>query len=369
MDSIRERPVHTVAQTERKSVRFKLSLGRIPLSLLLLLFLLGLAELVARSRYFRAHVISIDIGSRHTQFELQRGRLEMIVADGGQIECIFLGNSMVWRGFNPAAFARTLRKHSGRELRCFNFGVDGMPAASAAAVASVLVQEYKPSYLIYGTDARDYAVPPDAGAAAALQQTPWLRYRLGEFSAVGWLYEHVHLLRYGQTLAHLLQLEDLSLIERDAQNINADNFGFNPDSNVGRYVNTSPLEHQDMRSVRHDLDLLSDYTIYPEHVKGLAEIAALNSASTEVILVGMPVPETYLHFFGQGAEDYERYLALVTETAQEAQIPFVRPRLTGLAPDNGWADYNHLNRSGARAFSHWLAHRMISDETVLIDLR
>src|SRR5690554_5038235 len=137
--------VRRVRQTER-TLRLERPFGAtLLLSLVLLVFVLGSVELIARSRYFKAHVTSIDIGSAHGQFELQRGRLEMVVADGGPIECIFLGNSMVWRGFNPAAFARTLRKHSGRELRCFNFGVDGMPAASAAAVASVLVQEYKPS--------------------------------------------------------------------------------------------------------------------------------------------------------------------------------------------------------------------------------
>jgi hypothetical protein len=351
-------------------VRLQRRFGHLLLfSLLLLLLLLGLAELLARSRYFKAHVMSIDIGSRHTQFELQRGRLEMVVADGGQIECIFLGNSMVWRGFNPAVFARNLRKQTGHGLRCFNFGVEGMPAASAAEVASVLVQEYEPRYLIYGTDARDYAIAPDAPEVVALQETRWLRYRLGDFSVSGWLYEHIHLLRYAETLEHLLRLQNPSLIERDAQHLNADNYGFNADRTVERHVHTSPLAHQDISSVREDLALLSDYTIHPEHVEGLAKIVALNSASTEVIVVGMPVPESSLQFFSQGTEAYERFLALVAETAQEAHVPFVWPRPDVAVPDNGWADYSHLNRTGARAFTHWLAHRMVSDETALIDWR
>ena len=45
----------------------------------------------------------------------------------------FLGNSMVWRGFDPQAFAQAYQAQRGQALRCFNFGVDAMPAAGAGA--------------------------------------------------------------------------------------------------------------------------------------------------------------------------------------------------------------------------------------------
>lgn len=357
--------VRRVRQTER-TLRLERPFGAtLLLSLVLLVFVLGSVELIARSRYFKAHVTSIDIGSAHGQFELQRGRLEMVVADGGPIECIFLGNSMVWNGFSPAVFARTIHRETGREMRCFNFGVDGMPPSGAAAIASVLVEDYHPRYLIYGTDARDYAVPPDARDAVVLLETPWLRYRRGEFSVNGWLYEHVHFLRYRETLGYLLRLEKLYLVERNAMGLNSGAYGFGPSEVVADHVHTSPLGHQDIASVRYYLGLLSDYTIHPENVQALEEIAALNGDGTQVILVEMPIPETYLDFFGQGEEDYDHFVDLLTETAQARNIPFLRRPPAKALPENGWSDYSHLNVSGARIFSHWLGRKLARDGIIL----
>lgn len=325
------------------------------LSLILLAVLVGAAELVVRHRRFRAYVVANDRGSAHNQFEVQLGRLENVAAFRGSIDCIFLGNSMVWRGFDPEAFTRAFQEETGRELRCFNFGVDGMPASSAGVLASILVQDFQPRYLIYGTDARDFAVPVDARDAGVLLDSPWLRYRQGHFSLSGWIYEHVHFYRYRQSLGHLLRLEKTYLFVSGAERTKGDTYGFTGDDTVGAYVSSSPLQHLDLGPVQYYRSILSDYRILPEDVRGLQQIAGLSGEKTQVFIVEMPIPETYLEFFGNGEQDYQSFLSAVQEVAAASQIPFWQTRPLQLIPIDGWVDYSHLNTKGARIFSRWFA--------------
>jgi hypothetical protein len=54
-----------------------------------------------------------------------------------------------------------------------------------------------------------------------------------------------------------------------------------------------------MQPVRYYRDLLSSFEIVPENVRGLKAIVTLKDEQTAVIIVEMPIPETYLDFFGQ----------------------------------------------------------------------
>src|SRR5690606_41957145 len=79
--------------------------------------------------------------------------------------------------------------------------------------------------------------------------------------------------------------------------------------------------------------------------QALEEIAALNGDGTQVILVEMPIPETYPDFFGQGEEDYDRFVDLLTETAQARNIPFLRRPPAKALPENGDRKSTRLNSS------------------------
>ncbi len=120
------------------------------------------------------------IGSRHRQFEIQVARLEKLVREGEPIDCIFLGNSMVWLGVDPLVVNQSFKDKTGQEIHCFNFGVSALPASSAGQIAPMLVKKFYPKVLIYGTIARDYAFPSDAEDAYVVSDTTWLRYPNGE---------------------------------------------------------------------------------------------------------------------------------------------------------------------------------------------
>ena len=112
------------------------------------------------------------MGSRHYQLGHKLALLDAAVKRNGPIDCIMLGSSMVDVGFNPESFQHAYRQATGREIHCFNFGIDASSAASAAALARILIEDYHPRFIIFGTDPRDYAIPStDRDPAAVCMKT------------------------------------------------------------------------------------------------------------------------------------------------------------------------------------------------------
>ena len=329
------------------------------IALVLFSFLLIASEALVRTDQFQSRVINPEMGSRHRQFVIQLNRLNNIVAEEGSIDCIVLGNSMVWLGFDPQAFQKAFQSRAGQGLRCFNFGVDGMPAVSAGALARILAQDYQPRLLIYGTDARDYAVSKEARDAAVLLDMPWVKYRLGKFSVEGWLYEHSYLYRYRKTLRKLLQFDyRTTLRSRNFESNIATRYGFDPDPKVATYIKIPPAQYEQTGHVKYYFDLLSDYRIFPEDFYGLEQILSLNSSVLQVIVIEMPVPDTYLGFFGNEKKDYQLFIEQVGGFSKSKQVPFWQTTPLKLIPDDGWVDYSHLNTNGARIFSEWLGKKV-----------
>jgi hypothetical protein len=326
--------------------------------MILLGLLVGLAEMLFRTNVFESHFIATRRTGRHRQFELQLGRLDSIVAREGSINCIFLGNSMVWRGFDPEAFARGYEKRVGQGMRCFNFGVDGMPVVTAGALARILVKDYHPNLLIYGTDARDYAIPRVSEDATVLLDSPWLRYRLGQFSVQGWVQEHSYLYRYQATLSQVLRFQNRYLFLTASYASNKDNYGFGGDARSKLNVTLPPDQQRDAGQVQHYFALLSDYRMLPENLSGLEQLLDQKGADLQVLIVEMPVPPTYLDFFSRGEQDYRRFIDQVNQMARVKAVQFWPTTQLWLIPEDGWVDYSHLNTTGARIFSNWLGEQL-----------
>jgi hypothetical protein len=72
----------------------------------------------------------------------------------------------------------------------------------------------------------------------------------------------------------------------------------------------------------------------------------------------MPVPDTYYYFFGNGKDDYQRFIDQVNHLAEANEVQFWQTSPLQLIPDDGWVDYTHMNTTGARAFSQWLGQRV-----------
>lgn len=326
---------------------------------LTLIFLAGfliMGELFFRLDAVQDRLTGLRIGSRHHQFEIQLGRLDKLVREGTPIDCIFLGNSMVWLGVDPLVVNRSFQEKTGQEIHCFNFGVSALPASSAGQIARMLVERYHPKVLVYGTFARDYAIPANVEDASAVSDTPWLKYQNGEFSLTGWLYAHSSIYQYkGHMRDFLLNnyLEDV-FVQKDAPAYYA--YGLDPKYNVRVDVRKSP-DYKEIGS-RDPVKWLSQYSIQPENLAGLQQVIQQSERNVDVIVIELPFYETAYEFFLNGKQDYDAYAQQVDLITTASRIPFLRlDEQPQLLPEEWW-DYFHLNLRGAQSYSEWLGNKL-----------
>ena len=329
------------------------------LTLTLLCLLGGAAESVARSDFFQAPLTPPKMGSRHYQLGHKLALLEAEVKQNGPIDCIMVGSSMADVGFNPVAFQEAYQKVTGRDVSCFNFGIDASSAASTAALVKILVEDYHPRFLIVGTDPRDYAIPSDEGEPAVILNTPWVRYRQGNFSVEGWLLDHSYLYRYRQHLGRIIHLNfENTLWSETHLNFPILPNGSTPITKISTYINDPPDPQDDSYEVTYYTEIYSSYQLLDENLTALEDIMEYNKSGTQVIVVEMPVSDGLYYFFGNGEADYKMYVNRVNELADLHHVPFWRTEPLDSIPDNGWSDYSHLNVTGAEIFSTRLGEQV-----------
>jgi hypothetical protein len=325
----------------------------------LFILLAAVGESVARSESIQTVLTPPRMGSRHYQLGHKLFLLDGLVQKKGPLDCIMLGSSMVDTGFDPAAFEMVYREITGRDIHCFNFGIDASSVASTAALTKIIIEDYQPQLLIIGTDPRDYAVPREDPDPAVVLNTPWVAYRQGDFSLDGWLLENSYLYRYRQHLGQLARFQfEGTLWSRTKLKYEILPNGFTPLSQVSTYINDPPEPGDDSFEVRYYTRLYSSYQMLPENLNALEKILKFNGSEQQVILVEMPVADGLYYFFGNREADYNRFLTEVGGLAALHGTPFWQTEPLDLIPDTGWADYSHLNKTGTEIFSIWLGQQV-----------
>ena len=299
------------------------------------------------------------IGSQHRQFEIQVARLDKLVREGESIDCIFLGNSMIWLGVNPLVVDQVFQSRTGREIHCFNFGISALPASSAGQVAFMLIEKYHPKLLIYGTFARDYAIPAEVEDAFVVTDTPWLKYWNGHQNLEGWLYEHSHLFQYK---GHIHDFLFMNYVEDVFVQENApayQSYGLDPKNDIRVDVRTSP----DFESShnRDPVKWLGHFEIQQENLEGLQKIVQQSDTGTQVIVIELPFYETALEFFPHKYDDYMTYVRQIDLITTSTQVPFWHLADVPIITHENWWDYFHLNLRGANLYSEWLGNRLAED--------
>ena len=329
------------------------------LTLVTLLVFIGMAEVVVRTELFQAPLTPPKLGSRHYQLGHKLALLDAEVNKNGPIDCIMTGSSMVDVGFNPVFFQNTYEETNGRKMRCFNLGIDASSAVSTAALAGILIEDYHPRLLIVGTDPRDYVLPLDDRDVTAIMDSPWMRYRLEDFSVDGWLTEISYLYRYRQHLSRLIRFNIKDTLWSDTRlNFPILPNGYTPIDKVNLKVEFPPDPQDTSYELTYYSRIYSSYEMLDVNLNALEEIMEYNEKSVQVIMVEMPVSDGLYYFFGNGEVDYDKFVAQVSELADLHQVPFWRTEPLDFIPDNGWSDYSHLNVNGAEIFSRWLGEQV-----------
>lgn len=304
------------------------------------------------------------LGSEHRQFEQQWHRLEMYQAAHGHVECIMIGDSTVMSDFSPVALGEAYRQQTGEEITCYNFGVGAFSAMGLSLLAEILIREYSPQHLIVGVESLNFTVPRDEQGGADLSRVPWVRYQLGEFTLEGWLYEHTHLYRYlgvlGQLVSSEVDYNVVLLAAADERSVYED--GYAPLQGSGPLAVSEPPDPViDHPYIEHYFSAHSPFRILPENLEALDKILALDNAATCIILVEMPVADTFHTFFGNDEQDYRMFIDTLHTKATAMNVSFWRLDNMQMLPYHTWFNYNHLNSDGALIFSRWLG-KMLAQE-------
>lgn len=328
------------------------------LTVFLLVLLLGMGEWVARLEVFQAPLTPPRLGSRHHQLGYKLALLNEKIRKG-PVDCIMVGSSTVDVGFDPDSFQEGYQKLAGREIYCFNFGIDASSSVSVEALTRILIEDYQPRILIFGTDARDYVVAREDPDTAVVLETPWVNYRQGKFSLEGWLLDHSYLFRYRRHLSRLARFDlDGTLRSYTKDNYGILSNGYHPIQTIATYINDAPDPADDSYEVIYYTRIFSSYQMLDENIAMLEKIMEYGKTGTRVIVVEMPVSDGLYYFFGKGEEDYNRFVSQVDKSATRHRIPFLRTEPLDSIPDDGWSDYSHLNVSGAKIFSTWLGQKL-----------
>lgn len=312
---------------------------------LLLLVLLAVAEVAARTPAVRDALYIPSLGSSSRRFEMQIDGLDRY-AGAAEVECLVLGNSTALMGVDPQALARGHRERTGRDLRCFNFGVSGMTAAAAEAVAPILVKRHRPALLVYVVTARDVGETVDG---PLLANTPWVRYRRGTFSLHGWLADRSAAFRYFLLYRQWLDPRRWPAATSPSGTTAE---GFYP---IEASLPLSPAlwEHTQRAYAEVAGQPLSE-----TELGGFSRLLELSGQGTEIVVVEAPVHPRLQRWARRHSAFYAEALTRLRETARRQHVRFWRVPTWKVVPADGWLDFVHLNRRGAASFSAWLGARI-----------
>jgi hypothetical protein len=322
----------------------------------LLLYLLA-AEMFVRITAVQATLGSPTLGTQHRQFEQQWARLQAYAATRDTIDCLVVGDSTVMSNIAPQELATAYQQQTGETIECYNFGVGAFAVLGLTNLTEILIDEYSPRLIIVGVEALNFTVPWADQQETDLARTAWGRYKRGEFSPIGWLYDHSYLYGYlgvlGQLFTWETNLRDVRQTAVAERQVVVE--GYFPLTETWPFAVDQPpdptIEHPYME---HYFASLSPFRLLPENMAALNALAALNTADTRIMLLEMPVPETFYSFFGNDEQDYHLFVQTVRDTAVAHHIPFLRLDNWHTLPYPLWYNYNHLNIEGAPVFSRWL---------------
>lgn len=316
---------------------------------LALLLFMGIAEGV--TRFYAA----VNPGTRTPSyglesyfFELKMRRLDEMVAKRGGVDIIFLGSSMVNRGMDPEIFEEEYQALTGKPVRSFNMGIPGIKSKDASLLAMILARRYKPNLIVYGTSMRDFDgqfEPKD------ILDNPWVRYKTGQWNLDGWLRDNFLAYRYFLVHRNWMKRDYyIQLEERDFWDKRLTSQGFSK-SNV--------VDIQDDVAGNKDaVEFYKGYFLDPAYLVALGRMLELQSGGTKIIVAEMPVSLGFIQAYPHKWEDQNFFVEQVTRVAQEHGTQFLPTTGSIPIPEDGWFSPNHLNTTGAKAFTLWLAQQI-----------
>lgn len=315
------------------------------LTLILLIGLMIGAEWMVRQPAVNAHLPPPSLGTPYRPAVEHFYELDVFVREHGGVDCIFLGNSIVHNALNPDVFEAGYTERTQEPLRCFNFGLSGLSASTAAPIAELLVKRYQPDILIYGVDGleiSDFFYPVQGD----FPQSDWIEYHEGEFNPKGWLTDISYLYRYLNALPEVLtpneEQDTISATSRESA-------GYQP---ATRFAASKEIP---LFLSPKDFSLDEPYTLSEKQFEGFKRMAHLSQAVT---LIVVEIPTAINQLYWQEHQSQSPLMQTARDYALSQGIPFWIIPQYNLISSSGWADLTHMYVTGSYQFSEWLGQQV-----------
>jgi hypothetical protein len=347
--------------------KFKLHLPRSRRSVALLLAVVFIVvsflflKIVARKGFLNTLSQRESLGIYPTPmgqyFDIKWYGLENYVTQNGGVDVILIGSSAVNSGFDPNIVAATYFNLTGKRLRIYNFGIEGLDIVPNSIYAQILVQKYHPALVLFGMLPRDYLGSDNADVNQQFLSSPWIKFQSGEWDLAGFLIDRSPLLRHYLPYRNWMRSDFLNaLIANNHRTNRTSSSGYEPDNYTGTNLDQHPNPSDPAE--KETFAKYSDFKIDPARLDCLQTILNLQKAgTTRVIVMEMPLQPTFYDYLG-GISVYQEYQNEIASFVTASGVLFFPSNGDPQIPGNGRSDRTHLNKFGAPVMSTYLGTQL-----------
>jgi hypothetical protein len=326
-------------------------------TIIAILLTIGLVEFAARTSWAQKALTYRSFGNIHYPFEIKWFRLEEYVKQNGGVDVIILGSSLVNTGIDPVVMAQAYYEQTGKRLRIFNFGVEGLSIDPNYINAKILVDKYHPALLVYVTEMRDYITGVGLEYKHSFLLDPWIQYQQGRINVLGWLEGNSMALQYYLPYRNWMRADfpqTIHLYRYRSQNTSASGYEVENAMTANIDIPPDPANPDE----KNNFETYGNYKLAPTRLQNLQSILSLGkNGGTKLLIVEMPVHPTFYVYVG-GEAVHKQFQLAISSTVLEEGGAFIPADSCSDIPLAGRANRWHLNKLGTPIFSTCLGNQI-----------
>jgi|GEM_PF-2722169 len=301
----------------------------------------GLEYALRQPRVMKAAPITI-LGNDYPPFDEAYQRLTIYQKTVGEIDCIFLGSSLVLNGINPQIVAEQYAITNDTPLNCYTIGIGHLSAIAMQDIATLLIDEFSPKILFIGVSHRAFTQSTDAEyeRQKVILDSAWGQYKLGDWSLSGWLQDTFYVARYYSGL-------NLNVLNIDLTPTDTTIWGHEP-----RYYYTiGSLRRFPIEPFRH-------FPLNDDERNTIQAFKSLPTEQTSIVILEMPIAPHQKEAIAGTPAAYNQVMSDLLNPLEQTEGLQVWRTDHLQFTDQDWSDAIHLYFTGTQQFSQWIGNHI-----------
>jgi hypothetical protein len=263
---------------------------------------------------------------------------------------------MVNTGIDPDILAARYKELTGKDLRIFNFGVEGLTVSPVSELAQILEEKYHPGTILLFTEMRDYTAANGLPVETQFLANDWIKNQTNSPNLVGKMIDQSAALQQLLPLRNWSRFDFMDTYFMDWRRAtDTTSQGYEADKNVGTNIDQIPDPNNPEEKLSYDL--FRNYSMDSGRIDDLQKIISLQNSGTKVLVSEIPVYPTYYAYFGSQTvvDAYHQNIQHIVAQANSTYLPALDYKLIPLADR---VDNHHLNYLGAPIYTNILAEEL-----------